>query len=93
MKNILIAATASAFALSILPAHATSSSDQISLCKSAVEVQGLAPADLFKLKFVNIKGAALKTVTFKASSLADGQDQVIECRIRGANVVEATVKS
>ena len=92
MKNILIAFAASAVALSIAPAHATSSSDQISLCKSAVEVQGLAPADAFKLRFVNIKGAALKTVTFKASPITGGEDQIVECRIRGGNVIEAAVK-
>ena len=93
MKNLLIAATASAIALSIAPAHATSSSEQVSLCHTALEEQGIAPADLFKKKFVNIKGAALKTITFKLTPLAGGEPQVAECQIKGSKVVGAAIKA
>lgn len=93
MKNLLIAAAASAIALSLAPAYAESSSEQISLCKSALEEQGVAPADLFKKKFVTIKGAALKTITFKLTPLAGGDSQVAECQIKGGTVVGAAIKS
>jgi hypothetical protein len=93
MKNLLIAAVASAVALSIAPAYAASSSEQISLCSAALEAQGIAPADIFKKKFVNIKGAALKTVTFKLTPLAGGDAQVAECQIKGSKVVGAAIKA
>lgn len=92
MKNLLIAA-ATAAALSVTPAFATSSSEQISLCSAALEAQGLAPADVFKKKFVNIKGAALKTVTFKLLPLTGGDAQVAECQIKGSKVVGAAIKA
>lgn len=93
MKNILIAAAASVVALAVAPAHATSSAEQISLCKSALEDQGIAPSDVFKKKFVNIKGAALKTITFKLLPLAGGDAQTAECQIKGGKVVGAAIKA
>ncbi len=95
MRNLVIAAAASAVAisLSLAPAHAASSSEQISLCNAALEEQGIAPADLFKKKFVNIKGAALKTITFKLTPLAGGEPQIAECQIKGGKVVGAAIKA
>lgn len=93
MKSLVIAAAASAVALSLAPAHAASSSEQISLCNAALEEQGIAPADLFKKKFVNIKGAALKTITFRLTPLAGGEPQIAECQIRGGKVVGAAIKA
>jgi len=93
MKNLLIAAAASAIALSLAPAYAATSSEQISLCSAALESQGIAPADQFRKKFVAIKGAALKTITFKLTPLAGGEDQTAECQIKRGEVVGATIKS
>ncbi len=93
MRNLLIAAVASAITLSLAPAYAESSAEQISLCKTALEDQGIAPADLFKKKFVTIKGAALKTITFKLTPLAGGDAQVAECQIKGGKVVGAAIKA
>lgn len=93
MKSLVIAAAASAVALSLAPAHAASSSEQISLCNAALEEQGIAPADLFKKKFVSIKGAALKTITFRLTPLAGGEPQIAECQIRGGKVVGAAIKA
>ena len=93
MKNLLIAAAAATIALSLAPAYAASSSEQISLCNSALEDQGIAPADQFKKKFATIKGAALKTITFKLTPLAGGDAQVAECQIKGGKVVGAAIKS
>lgn len=93
MKDLLIAVAASAVVLSFAPAHAASSSEQISLCNTALEEQGVAPAEQFKKKFVRIKGAALKTITFKLLPLSGGEAQTAECQIRGENVVAAQIKS
>jgi len=93
MKNLLIAAIASSAALSIAPAHAMSSAEQISLCNSALEEQGIAPSDVFKKKFVAIKGASLKTVIFKLTPLAGGEAQTAECQIKGAKVIGAQIKA
>ena len=93
MKNLLIAAAAATIALSLAPAYAASSAEQISLCNSALEEQGIAPLDQFKKKFVTIKGAALKTVTFKLTPLAGGEPQVAECQVKGRTVVGAAIKS
>lgn len=90
MKNVLIAIAASAFALSIAPAYATSSTEQVSICGDALEA--VAPADQFKAKFLGIKGAALKTVTFKLTPVDGGDAQVAECKIKGETVVEAGIQ-
>ena len=94
MKNLLLAIPAAALlGLAITPANATSSSEQISLCSTAIVDQGLAPADAVKVKFKNIKGASLKTVTFKLLPLSgEGDGQIVECQIRGDDVVGAQIR-
>lgn len=93
MKNLFLAVAASALALSIAPAFAAGTSDQITLCASALETQGLAPVDSFKTEFVSVKGASLRTVTMKLIPLAGGAEQVAECQIKRGKVVGAEIKA
>ncbi len=93
MKNLIVAIAASTLALSTAPAIAAGTSDQISLCASALETQGLAPADAFKTEFVSVKGASLRTVTMKLIPLAGGVEQIAECQIKRGKVVGAAIKA
>lgn len=91
MYKILTPALAAAAVLVLAPAHAATSSEQISLCSAALEEQGVAPADAFKKKFSFIKGASLKTVGFKLTPVNGGDEKIAECRIKGDTVVSAEI--
>lgn len=91
MKNLAFAGIA-ALALAG-PAFAASTSDQISLCASALDAQGLAPADAFKTEFVSVRGASLRTIVMKLIPRAEGAEQLAECRIRRGEVIGAAILS
>jgi len=92
MKKFLIA-TVAAMALGSVPANASSTQDQIALCASALQAQGLAPADEFRTKFVSLKGASVRTLKVKLIPTSGGETKVAECRIQGDTIVDATIKS
>lgn len=93
MKNLLISAAAATAVLTVAPAYAVGTTEQISMCASALEEQGLAPANVFKQEFVSIKGASLRTVTMKLIPLSGGEVQLAECQIKRGKVIGAAIKA
>ncbi len=93
MKNLIAAVAASALALGLAPAFAAGTSEQISMCASALETGGLAPAATYKTEFVSVKGASLRTVTMKLIPLAGGDALLAECQIKRGKVVGAEIKA
>ncbi len=92
MKNLMIAAT-SLLVLAAPPAFAGERENQVSLCASALETQGLAPADSFRAKFVKAKGGAVQKIVIKLISLGDSPSVDAECLIKGGEVTSAAIKS
>jgi hypothetical protein len=93
MKAFLAAFTASALVLSAVPALAGEREDQVNLCASAIDAQGLTKAGDYRAKFVKAKGGAAQTVTIKLIPNADGPTMVAECLIKKGAVTEATIRS
>jgi len=93
MKALLIAFAASALVLSAAPAFAGEREDQVTLCASALDAQGLAKADDYRAKFVKAKGGAAQTVTIKLIPNAEGPTMTGECLIKKGEVTTATIQS
>lgn len=93
MKSLLIALAASTIALATVPALAGEREDQLSLCASALDEQGLAALDAYRTKFVKAKGGALQKIIVKLVPLADGPSLTAECLIKRGEVTSATILS
>jgi len=93
MKSLLTAFAASALVLAAAPAFAGEREDQVSLCASALEAQGLAKQDDYRARFVKAKGGAAQTVTIKLIPTAEGQSLTAECLIKKGEVQEAAIQS
>lgn len=93
MKALITAFAASALVLSAAPAFAGEREDQVNLCASAIDAQGLAKAGDYRAKFVKAKGGAAQTVTIKLIPTADGDSLTAECLIKKGEVTEATIQS
>jgi len=98
MKALLTAFAASALVLAaapvfVTPAYAGEREDQVTLCASALEAQGLAKAGDYRAKFVKAKGGAAQTVTIKLISNTDGPTMTGECLIKKGEVATATIQS
>ena len=98
MKALLTAFAASALALAAAPLLATPAfagerENQVSLCASALDAQGLAKQDDYRAKFVKAKGGAAQTVTIKLIPNAEGPTMTGECLIKKGEVTEAAIQS
>lgn len=93
MKALLTAFAASALVLAADPAFAGEREDQVSLCASALDAQGLAKQGDYRAKFVKAKGGAAQTVTIKLIPNAEGQSLTAECLIKKGEVAEAAIQS
>ena len=93
MKAIMTAFAASALVLVAAPAFAGEREDQVALCASALDAQGLAKQDDYRARFVKAKGGAAQTVTIKLIPTADGQSLTAECLIKKGEVTEAALQS
>ncbi len=98
MKALLSAFAASALVLSASPVFATPAfagerEDQVTLCASAIDAQGLAKAGDYRAKFVKAKGGAAQTVTIKLIPNAEGPSITGECLIKKGEVTNATIQS
>lgn len=88
--SVLVLAAAPLF---VTPAFAGEREDQVALCASALDAQGLAKAGDYRAKFVKAKGGAAQTVTIKLIPTADGQSLTAECLIKKGEVAEAAIQS
>jgi hypothetical protein len=93
MKALLTAFAASALVLSAAPAFAGEREDQVNLCASAIDAQGLAKSGDYRAKFVKAKGGAAQTVTIKLIPNAEGDSLTAECLIKKGEVTEAAIQS
>lgn len=93
MKYLLAAAAASALALSVAPANAGEREDQVSMCASALDAQGLAAVDAYRAKFVKAKGGAVQKIVVKLIPVADGPSLTAECLIKRGEVTSAAIQS
>lgn len=93
MKALLTALAASALVLSAAPAFAGEREDQVTLCASAIDAQGLAKQGDYRAKFVKAKGGAVQTVTIKLIPTAEGASLTAECLIKKGEVTEAAIQS
>ncbi len=93
MKALLTAFAASALVLTAAPAFAGERENQVALCASAIDAQGLAKADDYRAKFVKAKGGAAQTVTIKLIPNAAGDSLTAECLIKKGEVTQATIQS
>jgi hypothetical protein len=93
MKALLTAFAASALVLSAAPAFAGEREDQVTLCASAIDAQGLAKTGDYRAKFVKAKGGAAQTVTIKLIPNAEGPTMTAECLIKKGEVTEAAIQS
>jgi hypothetical protein len=91
MKALI--AAASALALIAAPALAGERESQISLCAAALDAQGLAAVDSYRVKFLKAKGGAVQKVVVKLIPLADGPSLTAECLIQRGEVTSATIQS
>ena len=71
-------------------ANATSYQDQIDLCAAAINDQGLASVDEYRVKFLSASSSRLNV---KLVPLDDGETLVAECKIRRGKVSSVTLKS
>lgn len=99
MKEMFLAgvfalvSTAAIFATPTL-AFASSTSEQVALCASAADAEGIAAIDDHRAKFLKSKGGAVKTVTIKLVPLAGDSDSITaQCRIKRGEVLEVGVKA
>ena len=75
-------------------AQATSFDEQVALCAAALDDQGIAAAADYRPKFQKSKGGAVKRVTVKfVPTIDDAETIEAECRIRGGEVVDVSVKA
>jgi hypothetical protein len=93
MKALLTAFAASALVLSAAPAFAGEREDQVNLCASAIDAQGLAKTGDYRAKFVKAKGGAAQTVTIKLIPTTEGDALTAECLIKKGEVTEAAIQS
>ncbi len=93
MRNLLAAFAASAVVFAAAPAFAGEREEQVTMCASALDVQGLAKAGDYRAKFVKAKGGAAQTVTIKLIPNADGPSITGECLIKKGEVTSATIQS
>ncbi|HBS32303.1 MAG TPA: hypothetical protein DEA40_11270 [Parvularcula sp.] len=98
MKALSTAIAASALILSVAPllvtpAFAGEREDQVNLCASAIDAQGLANTGDYRAKFVKAKGGAAQTVTIKLIPTREGDSLTAECLIKKGEVAEATIQS
>jgi hypothetical protein len=75
------------------PALATDRDDQVTLCASALDAQGLAKAEDYRARFVKAKGAVVQTIVVKLIPNAGGESLTAECLIKRGEVTEATIKA
>lgn len=99
MKEMFLAgvfalvSTAAIFAAPTV-AFASSADDQVALCASAADAEGIAAAADYRAKFLKSKGGAVKTVTIKLVPFTDDADSITaQCRIKRGEVIEVGVKA
>ncbi|HXI86144.1 MAG TPA: hypothetical protein VNH64_01695 [Parvularculaceae bacterium] len=98
MKQLLLTALLSGvFAAALIAQPSTayaSGTGDLELCAAALNAQGVASADQYRVKFVHSKGSVVKTVTVKLVPIADGVAPAeAQCEIRKGEVVNAALKS
>lgn len=97
MREIFIAGAVAALStVAVLnsPALASSVSEDLALCASALDQRGVAQADSFRPKFLRLRGGAVRRIGVLMIPNADGAPSIeAECRIQRGEVVDVTVKS
>ena len=75
--------------LASAPASAADWSEKISLCAAAVEAEGLAEVENYRVKF---SSGASRKLTIKLIPNEDGETLTAECRMRRGEVSSVTLK-
>lgn len=93
MNKTIAPLAAAVLALTASPAFAGERDNQVSLCASALNEQGLAAIDAYRAKFLKAKGGAVQTIVVKLIPFADGPSLTAECRIKRGEVTSAAIQS
>lgn len=99
-SNIKILSSAFVATLIIAPspliatqAMAASTDKLVDMCIEAMDDQSIAKADENRTKLKKVRGGGLKRLTLNVMSLSgDGASMVVECHVRGGEVVDLKVK-
>ena len=89
VKTLIIASSP----LVATQAMAASTDQLVDMCIEAMDDQSIAKADENRTKLKKIRGGGLKRLTLNVMPLSgDGASMVVECHVRGGEVVDLKVK-
>ena len=78
------------FALSHTPAEASDWAEKISLCAEAVDAEGLAEVDNYRVRF---SSGASRKLTIELIPLEGGEKLTAECRMSRGKVTKVSMKA
>lgn len=89
-KSVIASLVAGSLAvLASAPAGATDWSEKINMCAQAVEAEGLAEVENYRVKF---SSGASRKLTIKLIPAEQGETLTAECRLRRGEVSSVTMK-
>jgi len=90
LKTLAATAVAGVVLLAAAPAGATNWNENMDLCATAVEAEGLAVISDHNVKFA---GGTARKLLIKLTPKAGGDSLVAECKIRRGEVTEVSIKA
>ncbi len=81
------------FALATTGAQASEWNERVDICAAAIEEQGLADMDNYRVDFVSGSGGSVKRVVVRLIPTADGERMTAQCRIKRGKLVDVELKT